>query len=749
MATRFCGNCGTEVDDDAAFCPSCGRPIAAFEADDPAAAIPPAPAWPGPARPPEPELPAPMANEPAPMPPPAATSTPTAGMPSGVLGWNREPATPPPAEAAHDAFDAAPASTPPPMTPDHAPAYEPPPVTQSRAAAPPPRAAGAPPPVGQPTAPPPPAGPLPPPRRGAIRRPAGRAADHLAGDALRLAHRRRGVRGRDRLPVRHDPVPWRRQRRERAVPAAPAGRRRDRLPQRLDARHPAPAAGDALRVVPGPGHRARPARLQHSRASGRCSSCSAPPPRPPERSSSSSVATSRWPGRWTGADPHPAGRHRRMTLAIPIERHGLTEDEYRAVVARLGREPNEVELGMFGAMWSEHCAYKHSRALLGMLPTSWRAGPGRAGRERRRARHRRRAGGRLQGRVAQPPERGRALPGRRHRRRRHHPRHLHHGRATDRARQQPALRAARSGGRPGGPDRCRDRGAQSVPVRGRGGRHRRLRQLHRYPRRRRRGRLRPELQRQPARERALPRPRPARGDHACPRRRSRQRAAPRRRGHRSRRHPGRELRIRHARRGGRARGATAGGPGRQPVPREAAHGGLPRARPARGGDRDAGPGRRRADMRAGRGERPGRRRGGGRPRPRAAARGGDGAIRGAAEREPGADAHRGARRPRGGGRGGLRALRPARGADRHGHRRAGRPLPSRGRGRVRGPGRGAGRRGTSVRPAAGAAGRRSRTCAASTWRPLARRHRRPRTCSTCSPARTGAAASRSGAATTT
>ena len=59
-----------------------------------------------------------------------------------------------------------------------------------------------------------------------------------------------------------------------------------------------------------------------------------------------------------------------MTLAIPIERHGLTEDEYRAVVARLGREPNEVELGMFGAMWSEHCAYKHSRALLGMLPTS-------------------------------------------------------------------------------------------------------------------------------------------------------------------------------------------------------------------------------------------------------------------------------------------------------------------------------------------------------------------------------------------
>ena len=59
-----------------------------------------------------------------------------------------------------------------------------------------------------------------------------------------------------------------------------------------------------------------------------------------------------------------------MTIAIPAERHGLTEDEYRAIVTRLGREPNDVELGMFGAMWSEHCAYKHSRALLSGLPTS-------------------------------------------------------------------------------------------------------------------------------------------------------------------------------------------------------------------------------------------------------------------------------------------------------------------------------------------------------------------------------------------
>jgi len=59
-----------------------------------------------------------------------------------------------------------------------------------------------------------------------------------------------------------------------------------------------------------------------------------------------------------------------MTIAPPPaeKRHGLTEDEYRLVVEAIGREPNPVELGMFGAMWSEHCAYKHSRPLLGRLP---------------------------------------------------------------------------------------------------------------------------------------------------------------------------------------------------------------------------------------------------------------------------------------------------------------------------------------------------------------------------------------------
>jgi len=60
-----------------------------------------------------------------------------------------------------------------------------------------------------------------------------------------------------------------------------------------------------------------------------------------------------------------------MVLAPPPadQRHGLTETEYELVVEALGRPPNAVELGMFGAMWSEHCAYKHSRPLLARLPT--------------------------------------------------------------------------------------------------------------------------------------------------------------------------------------------------------------------------------------------------------------------------------------------------------------------------------------------------------------------------------------------
>jgi phosphoribosylformylglycinamidine synthase II len=48
---------------------------------------------------------------------------------------------------------------------------------------------------------------------------------------------------------------------------------------------------------------------------------------------------------------------------------GLTDPEFELICEKLGREPNGVELAIFSLMWSEHCAYKHSKKLLGTLPT--------------------------------------------------------------------------------------------------------------------------------------------------------------------------------------------------------------------------------------------------------------------------------------------------------------------------------------------------------------------------------------------
>src|SRR3982751_5743941 len=53
-----------------------------------------------------------------------------------------------------------------------------------------------------------------------------------------------------------------------------------------------------------------------------------------------------------------------------VRQHGLTEDEYGRILGILGREPNLVELGIFSAMWSEHCSYKSSRVHLRKFPTS-------------------------------------------------------------------------------------------------------------------------------------------------------------------------------------------------------------------------------------------------------------------------------------------------------------------------------------------------------------------------------------------
>ena len=48
---------------------------------------------------------------------------------------------------------------------------------------------------------------------------------------------------------------------------------------------------------------------------------------------------------------------------------GLTDDEAQGISRLLGREPNRLELAMYAVMWSEHCSYKSSKALLSRLPT--------------------------------------------------------------------------------------------------------------------------------------------------------------------------------------------------------------------------------------------------------------------------------------------------------------------------------------------------------------------------------------------
>ncbi len=56
-----------------------------------------------------------------------------------------------------------------------------------------------------------------------------------------------------------------------------------------------------------------------------------------------------------------------VTLELALQ-HGLNEEEYNRIVEILGRTPNYTELGIFTVMWSEHCSYKNSIALLKTLP---------------------------------------------------------------------------------------------------------------------------------------------------------------------------------------------------------------------------------------------------------------------------------------------------------------------------------------------------------------------------------------------
>jgi len=52
-----------------------------------------------------------------------------------------------------------------------------------------------------------------------------------------------------------------------------------------------------------------------------------------------------------------------------LEENDLTESEYKKIIETLKREPNNVELGLYSAMWSEHCSYKSSKPVLSIFPT--------------------------------------------------------------------------------------------------------------------------------------------------------------------------------------------------------------------------------------------------------------------------------------------------------------------------------------------------------------------------------------------
>jgi phosphoribosylformylglycinamidine synthase len=65
---------------------------------------------------------------------------------------------------------------------------------------------------------------------------------------------------------------------------------------------------------------------------------------------------------------HPFRGERPITAEV-VREHNLNAHEYQRIVAMLGREPTLTELGIFSALWSEHCSYKHSKPVLKTFPT--------------------------------------------------------------------------------------------------------------------------------------------------------------------------------------------------------------------------------------------------------------------------------------------------------------------------------------------------------------------------------------------
>jgi len=70
-----------------------------------------------------------------------------------------------------------------------------------------------------------------------------------------------------------------------------------------------------------------------------------------------------------GLPPTPFPGDPLITPAL-VREHNLTPDEYGRIEALLSRTPTFAELGIFSALWSEHCSYKHSKPVLKTLPVT-------------------------------------------------------------------------------------------------------------------------------------------------------------------------------------------------------------------------------------------------------------------------------------------------------------------------------------------------------------------------------------------
>ena len=95
-----------------------------------------------------------------------------------------------------------------------------------------------------------------------------------------------------------------------------------------------------------------------------------------------------FPARWRVFHPFPQVRHGVLRwpkgidalgdiimqepaiTADLIAEHGISPDEYESILQIIGREPTFTELGIFSAMWNEHCSYKSSKKWLRTLPTT-------------------------------------------------------------------------------------------------------------------------------------------------------------------------------------------------------------------------------------------------------------------------------------------------------------------------------------------------------------------------------------------